>query len=78
MTPASSRVSAGEDYVCALRHERKVIFHQHFDIAKTGIGKVRGQDWEAALQEDCSAGAARRPVRYSICSSICSTNDWAS
>ncbi len=49
-------MGAGEDNVGTLRCERKVIFDQHLDIAEAGIGKVRGQDWEAALPRGLLGG----------------------
>jgi hypothetical protein len=49
-------VGAGEDNVGALRCERKVIFEQHLDVAEAGIGKVRGQGWEAALPRELLVG----------------------
>jgi hypothetical protein len=51
-------VGAGEDNVGALRCERKVIFEQHLDVAEAGIGKVRGQGWEAALPRELQFGTA--------------------
>jgi hypothetical protein len=49
-------VSPGEDNVGTLGGERKMIFDQHLDIAKTGIGKVRSKDWKAALPRGLLGG----------------------